>query len=165
MTFPIISQLAVCEAKLTRSITSIGELLGLDPRATQSLSVELASPLALARSIEVGLPVTALDQFAEIMAPDDRRFKYRLVPKTTLQRRRKSTGRLSIDESDRLVRLAKVFIFALEIYGTPEKVREFLRRPHQMLEGKRPLDVAMATSPGGDLVVNLLGRMAYGGAV
>ena len=165
MTCSAISQLAAREANLTRSITSIVELLGLDPRATQSLSVELASPLALAGSIETGLPVTALDQFAEIMAPDDRSFKYRVVSKATLQRRRKSTGRLSIDESDRLVRLAKVFNFALEIYGTPEKVREFLRRPHQMLEGKRPLDVAMTTSLGADLVVNLLGRIAYGGAV
>lgn len=123
------------------------------------------SPLALAHSVEAGLPVAALEQFTRIIAPDDARFKYRLVPKATLQRRIRSTGRLSTDESDRLVRLAKVFSFALEIYGKPEKARNFLRRPHQMLEGKTPLDVTMATSPGADLVVNLLGRVAYGPAV
>ena len=29
--------------------------------------------------------------------------------------------------------------------------------------GKPPLDVALATGPGADLVINLLGRAAYGG--
>ena len=31
--------------------------------------------------------------------------------------------------------------------------------------GKAPLDVALATSPGPDLEINLLGRAAYGGGV
>jgi uncharacterized protein (DUF2384 family) len=34
-----------------------------------------------------------------------------------------------------------------------------------MLEGKSPRDVALATGPGADAVVNILGRAAYGGAV
>lgn len=127
--------------------------------------LEPASPRALAHSIEAGLPVAALEQFAEIMAPDDVLFKYRLVPKATLQRRKKSTGRLTTDEGDRLVRIARVFSFAIEIYGSPDWAREFLRRPHPMLGGKSPQDVAMATSPGADLVVNILGRAASGSAV
>jgi len=32
-----------------------------------------------------------------------------------------------------------------------------------MLDGKAPLDVALATGPGADVVINLLGRAAYGG--
>ena len=125
-----------------------------------------ASRLALATSIESGLPVAALDRLADTVAPDDARFKFRLVPKATLERRRRSSSqRLSRDEGDRLARLAKVFSFALDIYGTPERAREFLSRPHAMLDGKAPLDVALATSPGADLVVNLLGRAAYGGGV
>jgi uncharacterized protein (DUF2384 family) len=34
-----------------------------------------------------------------------------------------------------------------------------------MLDGKPPLDVALATGPGADLVINILGRVAYGGGV
>ena len=56
-----------------------------------------------------------------------------------------------------------MFSFALDIYHAPEKAREFLTRPHPMLDGKPPLDVALATGPGADLVINLLGRAAYGG--
>lgn len=125
-----------------------------------------ASRLALAYSIENGLPVTALDTLADSVAPDDARFKFRLIPKATLERRRRSVSqRLTSEEGDRLARLAKVFSFALSIYKAPEKAREFLGRPHPMLDGRPPLDVALATGPGADLVINLLGRAAYGGGV
>ena len=136
---------------------SIEALLGVAPgRPT--------SRLALAYSIEGGLPVAALDRLADSVAPDDPRFKFRLIPKATLERRRKSPSqRLTSEEGDRLARLAKVFSFALDIYRVPEKAREFLGRPHPMLDGKAPLDVALATGPGADLVINLLGRAAYGG--
>jgi len=141
--------------------------------ATQPASIEgllgvgkspAASRLALAYSIEDGLPVAALDRLAAAVAPDDSRFKFRLIPKATLDRRRKSaSGRLTSEEGDRLARLAKVFSFALEIYKSSDKAREFMTRPHPMLDGKPPLDVALATGPGADLVINLLGRAAYGG--
>jgi len=143
---------------MLRQVVAVEALLGIE-------SFGPASRLTLARSVEAGLPVAALEQFTANIAPHDARFKYRLVPEATLRRRIRSTGRLSTDESDRLVRLAKVFSFGLEIYGSPEKVREFLRRPHVMLEGRTPLDLALATSPGTDLIINLLGRVAYGGAV
>lgn len=120
----------------------------------------LASPLPLAHAIEAGLPVTALDQLVGVLAPDDPQFKYRIIPKTTLQRRRKSSGRLTLEEGDRLARLARVFSFALEIYGSADKARAFLRRSHPMLGGQMPLDVALTTDPGADLVINLVGRAA-----
>ncbi len=138
-------------------LASVETLLGVEPGLH-------ASRLALAYSIENGLSVAALDHLAETVAPDDARFKFRLIPKATLERRRKSADqRLTSDEGDRLARLAKVFSFALEIYRAPEKAREFLTRPHPMLDNKAPLDVALSTSPGADLVINLLGRAAYGG--
>jgi len=125
-----------------------------------------ASRLTLPASIESGLPVAALDHLADSVAPGDARFKFRLIPKATLERRRKSaTKRLTSEEGDRLARLAKVFSFALDIYKEPDRARAFLGRPHPMLDGKVPLDVALATSPGADLVINLLGRAAYGGGV
>ena len=123
-----------------------------------------ATRLALAYSIEEGLPVEALDRLAYAVAPEDTGFRFRLIPKATLERRRRSPSqRLTSEEGDRLARLAKVFSFALDIYKTPEKAREFLGRPHPMLDGRPPLDVALGTSPGADIVINLLGRAAYGG--
>jgi putative toxin-antitoxin system antitoxin component (TIGR02293 family) len=143
---------------MTIAAASVETLLGVKPRRADTR-------LALAYSIEHGLPVSALDRLAEMIAPDDARFKFRLVPKATLERRRNTTKRLTLEEGDRLARLAKVFSTALGIYHDPVKVRDFLRRPHMMLDNKAPLDVALATGPGADAVVNLLGRAAYSGGV
>ena len=72
--------------------------------------------LGLANSILSGLPVSALDRLAGAVAPDDARFKFRLIPKATLERRKKSATRhLTSEEGDRLARLAKVYVFALDI--------------------------------------------------
>lgn len=123
--------------------------------------------LRLASSIEEGLPVAALDRVADAIAPQDAQFKFRLIPKATLERRRKSAARrLTDDEGDQLARLAKVFVFATEIYkGDAARARTFLNRPHPMLEDRTPLDLAIGSGPGADLVINILGRAAYGGGV
>lgn len=120
--------------------------------------------LNLAYSIERGLPVSALDRVAKAVAPQDVGFKFRLVRKATLERRRKSQSKsLTMEEGDRLARLAKVYSFAREIYGDEIKARDFLQRPHPMLDEKSPVDVALATGPGAEVVINLLGRTAFGG--
>ena len=64
---------------------------------------------------------------------------------------------------DRLYQAGKVVGFAMQIYRDEEKVREFLTRRHPMLEDRTPLDVALESGVGADMVVNLLGRGAYGG--
>jgi len=138
--------------------STIETLLGVKAQAADTR-------LALAYSIEAGLPVSALDHLAEAVAPEDTKFKFRLIPNATLERRRRSTKRLTSEEGDRLARIAKVYAIALDIYHDPAKVRDFLHRPHIMLDNKAPLYVALATGPGADAVINLLGRAAYGGGV
>jgi len=138
---------------------SVAELLGVRPKKAETA-------LALAYSIQRGLPVSALDKFADRVSPQDaRRFSYRVVPKPTLERRRKEKQPLSTEESDRLARIAKVFAFALEVFRDEAKVRSFLDRPHPMLDDKAPLEIALATGLGADAVINLLGRAAYSGGV
>lgn len=137
----------------------VEDLLGVKPG-------KAATKLAFANSVEKGLPVTALERFAVRVCPHDiRRFEYRVVPKPTLERRRREKKPLSTEESDRLARVAKVFAFGLEVFRDEEKVREYLNRSHPMLDDKTPLEVALATGPGADAVINLLGRAAYSGGV
>jgi putative toxin-antitoxin system antitoxin component (TIGR02293 family) len=135
------------------------DLLGVKSKRTEPT-------LTLAYSVQKGLPVSALDRVAGRVSPNDvRRFTYRVVPKPTLDRRRRDKKPLTTDESDRLARVAKVFAFGLEIFGDEVKVRSFLDRPHPMLDDAAPLEVALATGPGADAVINLLGRAAYSGGV
>jgi putative toxin-antitoxin system antitoxin component (TIGR02293 family) len=135
------------------------ELLGVKPRKTETT-------LTLAYSVAKGLPLSALDKFAGRISPNDvRGFTYQVVPKPTLERRRKQKQLLTPAESDRLARVAKVFAFGIDLFRDEAKVRAFLERPHPMLDGKVPLEMALATGPGADAVLNLMGRAAYSGGV
>lgn len=126
---------------------------------------EIESPLDLAHSIEEGLQVAAVDRIARAIAPNDPGFKFRIIPKATLERRRKSRSRLKNEEGDRVARLARIYSMGLAVFGDVDKVRQFLTRPHMMLEDKRPVDVALSTGPGAEAVINILGRAAYSGGV
>ncbi len=124
------------------------------------------SPFEIARRVERGLPVAALDQMVQLVAPEDARFSASIVPKATLSRRRKTPhGRLSVEEGNKVARLAKVWDFAISVWGDAASAAEFLRRPHPMLDGRPPRDVVVASDPGADAVINLMGRGAYGGGV
>jgi putative toxin-antitoxin system antitoxin component (TIGR02293 family) len=147
------------EVMMAYKTASVADLLGVKPKKAETT-------LTLAYSVARGLPVSALDKFATLVAPEDaRRFSYRVVPKPTLERRRKEKRPLSTEESDRLARIAKVFAFALDVFRDEAKARSFLDRPHPMLDDKAPLEIALATGLGADAVINLLGRAAYSGGV
>lgn len=127
---------------------------------------EGGSLLDIARQVENGLPLTALDRVVRFVAPGEAGFIATIVPKATLSRRRVSNHpTLSSEESNKLARLAKVWTMAMRVWGDETDAREFLRRPHPMLDGRAPREVALASDPGTDAVVNVIGRGAYGGGV
>lgn len=125
-----------------------------------------ATPFYLIDTIENGLPVASLDRLARTIAPGDAEFKHRFISKATLARRRRDpSARLTADESNRLTRIAGVWTHAVQVWKDPEAARGFLFRPHPMLEGRRPIDMAFATELGAGLVDRLLGGLEYGVAV
>jgi putative toxin-antitoxin system antitoxin component (TIGR02293 family) len=80
---------------------------------------------------------------------------------TTL-RRRKLDGRLRADESDRLVRLARIFDQAFDLFaGNAEQARGWLTSSQPALHGATPLEYA-ATEIGAREVESLIGRLEHG---
>lgn len=141
---------------MTLHPASLSDLLGLRGEP---------SPLSLAGAIERGLPVSALEPVAQALAPDDPTFKFRIVPKATLGRRRAARpARLSTEESQRLTRIAGVWTAALETWGGAEEARRFLSAPHPLLNGRSPLDLALGSDYGARLVEDILGRLRFGSA-
>ncbi len=131
-----------------------------------TLGVEVApeaSAFDLIRRIERGLSVAALDRISGALAPNDRSFKYRIVPRPTYARRKKDR-RLSFEESARLARLARIWAFAKEVWGGEEEGRAFMFRRHLLLEDERPIDVVIKSEIGARLVEEVLGGLAYGSA-
>lgn len=144
---------------MAADVVTLSRILAGDPPQPASL-------LGIARLVETGLPLAALDRVLRAVAPDDARFVASIVPKATLTRRRATpSGALSAEESNKVARLAKVWAMALSVWKDEDDAREFLSRPHPMLEGRPPREVAVGSDPGADAVVNIIGRGAYGGGV
>ncbi len=121
--------------------------------------------LGIIESIMDGLSVKALYRIANFVSPHDAKFRFQIVPKATLERRRKQHGqRLTVEEGAKVARLAKVWSSAMEVWRTEENARAFLFRPHVLLSSRKPIDVALGTDLGARLVEEILGRLKYGSA-
>lgn len=81
------------------------------------------------------------------------------IARATLHRR-KVSGRLGRDESDKVVRFARLFRQAEEVFGTGDRARQWLSFPQWGLGGAVPLDYAQ-TEVGAREVETLLGRIEY----
>lgn len=139
------------------ALANVADILGL-PGALAPRSA-----IGLVARIEDGLPLETLERVARLVAPGDSQFKYRLVPRATYERR-KGKKVLSNEEGTRLARLARVWSLALDVWGTEDEARQFLFRPHSMIEDKRPVDVVIQSEFGAEMVVDILGGLRYGSA-
>jgi putative toxin-antitoxin system antitoxin component (TIGR02293 family) len=140
----------------------IGDILGIATGGSKNKTPSLMRWVDLA---ERGFPVSALDQISKRIAPSDVTFKYRIVPKATLARTKSRAARLSSTQSTIIARLAKIWSLARAIWGSDEAARSFLLRQHQLLDGRRPIDVAIENELGAELVREILGRLQNGSAV
>ena len=83
------------------------------------------------------------------------------IPPRTLARR-KSSGRLNSDESEKLLRLSSVFEQAVELFeGDETEARQWLTTGKKSLENQTPLAYAR-TELGAREVENLIGRLEHG---
>ena len=70
--------------------------------------------------------------------------------------------RLSPEESDRVVRLARLWRMSLDCWKTDIEARAFLERKHALLNGRTPLEVATGSDVGSREVEQILGRLMFG---
>ncbi len=118
-------------------------------------------PTELIRQIQKGLRFSELETLQNsIDLPFEQLAAKLSISRSTLQRR-KAAGRLSPDESDRVMRYSRLLHQATDFFGDIEKARAWLKHPQYGLGGAVPLDYA-TTETGAREVENLLGRMKYG---
>jgi putative toxin-antitoxin system antitoxin component (TIGR02293 family) len=83
-----------------------------------------------------------------------------VLPRKTLADRTRR-GTLTPEQSDRLLRVARVIAIAEDTFADKAKAATWLRRPTRALNGEKPLDL-LDTTEGARAVETLLGRIAYG---
>ena len=110
--------------------------------------------------VREGLPVSAVQNFIASGAISAAELHELVLPRKTFTNRQK-LGVLTPDQSDRLVRVARVVAAAEEVFGAPAKAHEWLRTPTGALEGEAPLHL-LDTDEGARMVEALLTRISHG---
>ncbi len=128
-----------------------GTSIGVRPRDLNDLIGKLKQ----------GLPVGAFDRLREgLDVPEKMLASTVNIAYRTLSRRKKE-GRFKTDESERVLRIAKLYEKALDVLEDVELTRQWFKMPAKSLGGKTPLEYA-DTEPGAQEVEDLLVRIEYG---
>ncbi len=147
---------------LTRFVRS----LRTDPSGASSyvllLGFSLSDQARIPTLVQRGLPFVRLERFQRNIGLSLDQIAVLLeIPPRTLTRRRQ-TGRLRSDESDRLFRAARVVGRILALYdGNLAEACEWLESPQRALGGAVPLTLA-ATDHGAQAISDIIGRIEYG---
>ncbi|PYL50828.1 MAG: hypothetical protein DMF33_11850 [Verrucomicrobia bacterium] len=118
-------------------------------------------PTDLIRQIQKGLRFSELKTLQNSLDLPFEQLAAKLCISRSTLHRRKAAGRLSPDESDKVMRLSRLLDHAAKVFGDVEKARAWLKFPQVGLGGAVPLDYAQ-TEVGAREVDDLLGRIDYG---
>jgi putative toxin-antitoxin system antitoxin component (TIGR02293 family) len=123
----------------------IGDWLGRQPPASEAeilkIVEERLAPAVINRLLALGLERSEIDAT--------------VLPLRTLQHRRSRREKLTVEESDRVLRVIRVLSLAESVYGSRPRALEWLRRPHARLDGRSPLSL-LKTDTGSRIVEELL---------
>jgi putative toxin-antitoxin system antitoxin component (TIGR02293 family) len=123
----------------------IGDWLGVRSPATEKEILRIVegrlAPSVIKRLLMLGLERSEINET--------------VIPSRTLQHRRSRREKLTLEESDRVLRIVRILSFAEAVYGNRERALAWLRKPHARLEERAPLSL-LKTDTGSRSVEELL---------
>jgi putative toxin-antitoxin system antitoxin component (TIGR02293 family) len=84
-----------------------------------------------------------------------------VVPKRTLARRRAMREPLTVEETDKALRLERIAVQAERVFGAADKAQRWLRKPKRELSGETPI-AYLASEAGARVVEEMLFRIEHG---
>ena len=133
--------------------TALGGIPSLGTRAVSEFDLADAAMAGLAPESATNLVQSGLltaDELYELV-----------IPRRTLDRRVEAKQALTVAESDRLLRAARVIVRAGEALGSTAKAAEWLRASNRALRGRTPMSM-LETDLGARMVERTLGRIEHG---
>jgi putative toxin-antitoxin system antitoxin component (TIGR02293 family) len=116
----------------------------------------------LVEQVRAGLPASTVTMLADVLSLHREQVaKCLKISSRTLSRRLASNSRLTHEESDRTMRMARVVALANEVLGAEDKASRWMVAPNRALGGRRPLD-QLDTELGVRSVEEVLYAIAYG---
>ncbi len=116
--------------------------------------------LGLHAATEAGLKTLALESLLKNLDATRDELLAAVAVSARTWARRQQEGALSSEESDRLLRVARVAAHAEEILGGRSEAVKWLKAPNRALGGRKPLEL-VHTDAGAELVTGVLGRLEH----
>ncbi len=126
------------------------------------LGEEVSSEADLARLVHRRIPLRVLAHVKR-GGLSDREIGQFIIPERTQRHRRAKKQPLTVEESDRVVRMARVLALAEDVFGDAQRAKQWLRERLGILDGKPPLELAQ-TESGGRLIEQILAKIDWGAA-
>ena len=137
--------------------SAVAKVLG----GEKTLGKGVSSQQDLITAVRRGLRTSTVDAvIAELDASRAEVLPTLRIARRTMERR-KVTGRLLPEESERVYRLAKILALAESVLGTREKARHWLNAPNRALGSVSPFSL-LESEAGTDEVTKVLGRIEFG---
>lgn len=126
------------------------------------LGRDVRSQADLATLVRHRLPLLALRGLTQagITEQEIERF---VIPQRTRRHRAEKAQPLTVEESDRAVRLLRIQTMAEATFKDAPKAHRWLRKPLAVLSDETPLDISQ-TEAGARLVETMLAKIAWGAA-
>ena len=144
----------------TYGIMSMEASMVASPQLFSYIGIKPKSDFELARLTEEGLPLDSIVSlkdhgltFTEISDI--------IISPRTLKHRKSRRELLSNEETDRVVRVARLLSMAEEIFGSRKKALAWLRAKDDRLDNRAPLQM-LSTESGGRLIENMLWQIDEG---
>lgn len=133
------------------------------PHIGRRLSLPLHDDLALAERIERGLPASVIAEAQKTLRFPSIASLATVIGMSakTAERRVAQQSKLTLDESERLVRLIRIHNQAVATLESEEHASKWLQRPLSIFNRKTPLEM-IQTEPGARAVEQALGRLEHG---
>jgi putative toxin-antitoxin system antitoxin component (TIGR02293 family) len=150
------------ETRSSRPARTVADSTEITPeeRLLGALFGKQASGYQAAEIVERGLPTASV----EILRDEGLTFSEvhdLVLPARTLKHRIVRKESLSIEETDRTLRVAKVLALAEQVFGNHEKALGWLRRPNRRLKDRAPIEL-LRSEVGGELIRQMLYQIDEG---
>jgi putative toxin-antitoxin system antitoxin component (TIGR02293 family) len=123
---------------------------------------DLEDHIKMAELVDHGVSVqVALDLARHLRISQEQLSELIYLPKRTLHRRIEQGEVLKQDESERVLRLFRLYNRAVEVFADEERAARWFSSRPKALGGKTPLEF-MKTEPGARWVEEVLGRIEHG---
>jgi putative toxin-antitoxin system antitoxin component (TIGR02293 family) len=126
----------------------------------QYIGVAPNSGINLAEIAEKGLPTDSI-AYLKVQGLTFSEVSEIVISPRTLKHRKARKEPLSVEETGRMLRVARIISLADQIFGNHEKALTWLREVDERLKNRTPLSL-LHTEPGGRLVESLLWQIDEG---